>query len=101
MNGASLPVRRGKSPQTLQESLVLVVTGGLIGPQALVEDAAAVVRPDASRECGGSCNGSRVAPGSKAVDEGIRSVDADPELECPVVVPQGGWFSHGVPVVWW
>lgn len=46
VNDPSLPIRRGKSPQTLQESLVLVVSGGLIGPQALVEEPTAVVGPE-------------------------------------------------------
>ena len=98
MDRSTLPIRRGKVLQSFQQSLVLMVTGGLVRPQGLIEDPSAVVRPDAGTESGCLGNGSRVAPGSQAVDEGIGAVDANSELQCPVVVPQGGWLFHGEPV---
>ena len=97
MNGAPLPIGERQAMECLQQILIPMLAGGLVGPQGFIKGSRAVIRPDPCAD--GRClgDGSRITPGSQAVDEGIVAIHADTNLERPVVVPQGRWFPHRVP----
>ena len=87
MDSSCLALGLRPYPQRLKQPHLLTIDEGLVRHQGAVKAPLLVVAPDMGCDGVGFGDCYRIIPATQAVDEGILSVNTDPDLETAVVIP--------------